>query len=303
MPASGIIHSKWVIFEIMKKFLFGLLLLFTTQIAVAKELEAYVMYNSEGKQVDFDKLIKAAEGKRYIFFGELHNNPISHWLQFEFTKRMYAMHKTRLVMGAEMFEADNQPIIDEYLNGTISSSNFQEEVKLWGNYDTDYKPLVEFAKQKKIRFIATNIPRRYATLTYKKGLDSLNNISDLAKTYMVPLDKFEFDSTVACYSKMITDFGDHGGVNIATAQAIKDATMSHFILKNTENRNVFLHYNGAYHSDDKEGIVHYLKQEVKEDKILTITTVLQASTDELLTEYKGKADFIICVPETMTTTH
>lgn len=286
----------------MKRILIVLALL-TTVFTQAKHLEAYAIFNAEGKKVDLDKVMKATDGKKFIFFGELHNNPISHWLQFEVTKRLYSVAKNRLVLGAEMFEADNQYIIDEYLADQISSKNFQSEVRLWPNYNTDYKPLMEFAKEKGLKFIATNIPRRYASMAYKQGLDSLQNLSDEAKKYIAPLETFKFDSTVACYSKMIYEFGDHGGVAIAGAQAIKDATMAHFILQNVNNRSVFLHYNGAYHSDNKEGIVYYLKKEVDESKVMTLTTVQQESTDKLLDEYKGQADFIICVPETMTTTH
>ena len=208
-----------------------------------------------------------------------------------------------MVLGAEMFEADNQFIIDEYLQGKITAKNFQKEVRLWPNYNTDYKPLMEFAKEHGLPFIATNIPRRYASLAYKQGVDSLMTLSDMAKSSIVPLETFEFDSTVACYAKMIYDFGDHGGVNIATAQALKDATMAHFILQNMNSRSVFMHYNGAYHSDNKQGIIYYLTKEVEVDKVMTITTVSQEKTDKLLDEYKGTADFIICVPETMTTTH
>src|SRR5690606_17076270 len=156
---------------------------------------------------------------------------------------------------------------------------------------------------KGLAFIATNVPRRYASMAYKQGIDSLKALSETARQFIVPLATFKFDSTVACYRKMIHEFGDHGGVSIAKAQAIKDATMAYFILKNCENRTVFLHFNGAYHSDNKEGIVYYLKKEIKEDKILTITTVSQEDTDKLNEQYKGSADFIICVPETMTTTH
>ncbi|MCB9224792.1 MAG: ChaN family lipoprotein [Crocinitomicaceae bacterium] len=268
----------------------------------AKELKAYVLYNSSGKTVDIDDLMKATNEKRFIFFGEYHNNPISHWLQFEVTKRLYTMAKSRLMLGAEMFESDNQYIIDEYLSGKISEKNFQAEVRLWPNYDTDYKPLMEFAKEKGLRFIATNIPRRYANMCYKQGLDSLKTLSPTALGFIAPLATFEFDSSVACYSKMINEMG-HGGYNMALAQAMKDATMAHFILSNVDNRNVFLHYNGAYHSDNKEGIVYYLKKQVDESKIMTITTVTQENTDKLAKENEGLADFIICVPETMTTTH
>jgi uncharacterized iron-regulated protein len=287
----------------MKRLILFALLAFIVQHSYAKDLKAYVLYNQKGKAVDIDDLMKASDGKRFIFFGEYHNNPISHWLQFELTKRLFSKNKRRLVLGAEMFEADNQYIIDEYLSGKISSKNFQSEVRLWPNYDTDYKPLMEFAKEKGIPFIATNIPRRYANMAYKQGYDSLKTLSETAMEYIVPLEKFEFDTSVACYSNIINGMGGHGSYTMALAQALKDATMAHFILRNVDNRSVFLHYNGAYHSDNYEGIVYYLKKEIEASKILTITTVTQENVDKLADENMGLADFTICVPETMTTTH
>lgn len=287
----------------MNKLLIIIALCIGTLTVQAKDLKAYQIFDKEGKQVDIDKIMKAAQEKKFIFFGELHDNPICHWLQLELTKRLYSLNKTRLVLGAEMFESDNQYILDEYLKGQISTKNFQDEVRLWANYNTDYKPLVEYAKEKGIPFIATNIPRRYASSVYKQGLDSLKNISDLAKSFIVPLENFDFDTSVNCYSKMITDFGDHGGVDIARAQAIKDATMAHFILANRDNRSVFVHFNGAYHSDNYEGIVYYLAKEIKMEKILTISSVSQESIEQLDDQNKGIADFIICTPESMTKTY
>lgn len=287
--------SKWAL-------VFALTLLFISP-SLAKDTKAFQVYTSGGKSVDFKKVIKASAEKKYVFFGEFHNNPISHWLQFELLREMHAYHRNKLVLGAEMFEADNQYILDEYLQGLISSKNFQNEVRLWPNYNTDYKPLVEYAKKNKLPFIATNIPRRYANMVYKKGLPSLDSLSDLAKSYIVPLDEFKFDSTVACYKELIASMGGHGGVEIAKAQAIKDATMAHFILKNTASRNVFLHFNGAYHSDNYQGIVYYLTQKIDSDKVLTITTVEQKRIDKLKEANKDLADYIICVPESMTKTH
>ena len=246
-------------------------------------------------------MVENLEGKEYVFFGEYHNNPISHWLQYELTKSCYDLKKNDLILGAEMFEADNQYIMDEYLNGLISEKSFMDEVRLWPNYNTDYKPLLEFAKVNKLFFIATNIPRRYASMVYKKGIESLNSLSDLAKTYIAPLNTFEFDTTVNCYKELLNS--DHGGYNMAIAQAIKDATMAYFIKKNMPPNGLFLHYNGAYHSDHYEGIIHYLKKDVSMEKIMTISTVTQADITTLSNEYVGIADFIICVPETMTTTH
>jgi hypothetical protein len=140
-------------------------------------------------------------------------------------------------------------------------------------------------------------------MVYKNGLKSLDELSDLAKSYIAPLDKFELDSTVACYKALMSAMDGHGGINMATAQAIKDATMAYFIQQNTTDKSVFLHYNGAYHSDNYEGIVYYLKKNVEASVILTISTVEQKDISKLASGNKGIADFIICVPESMTKTH
>jgi len=286
----------------MKKFLTFFLIFSMTFLAWSKnDQPAYVIYNSKGDEASFEKMLKMAREKSYIFFGEYHNNPIAHWLQFELTKSMFELKKNDLVLGAEMFESDNQYIIDEYLAGMISEKSFSEEVRLWPNYNTDYKPLLEFAKANKLPFIATNIPRRYASMVFKKGLESLNNLSDLAKSYIVPLTSFQFDSTVTCYKDLMQ--GDHGGFNMANAQAIKDATMAYFIEKNMTTDGTFLHFNGAYHSDNYQGIIHYLKKNVDLSEIMTISTVTQEDVSALHDDNKNIADFIICVPETMTTTH
>ena len=45
----------------------------------------------------------------------------------------------------------------------------------------------------------------------------------------------------------------HTTMHLAEAQAMKDATMAHFILKNWEPGKTFLHFNGSYHSDNFQG--------------------------------------------------
>ncbi len=97
--------------------------------------------------------------------------------------------------------------------------------------------------------------------------------------------------------------GGHGGDNLPKAQAIKDATMGHFILQNWSAGKVFMHYNGSGHSDKHDGIVWYLLQGNPDLKIVTITTKMQDDPSELLEESAGQADFTIVVPERMTRTY
>ena len=97
--------------------------------------------------------------------------------------------------------------------------------------------------------------------------------------------------------------GDHGSPDLVKAQAMKDATMAHFILDNYKSGQTFIHYNGAYHSDHYEGILWYLKKANSDLKFFTISTVSQDALDALEEENKRLADFIICVDSDMTNTY
>lgn len=261
----------------------------------------YVIYNAKGKKTSYKKMLKSADKNDIILFGEFHNNPISHWLQLELTKDLD--ENNDLILGAEMIEADNQDALNLYLKGEIDQKGLDTMARLWNNYDTDYAPLVDFAKANTLPFIATNIPRRYASMVFKKGgFPALDDLSDVEKSWIAPLP-IKFDATLPQYKKMLDMMGGHGGTDIVKAQAIKDATMAHFILENYKKESTFLHYNGAFHSDFYEGILWYLQQQNSDLNYMTITTVSQKDVSKLDKENIGRADFIICVDEDMTTTY
>ncbi len=267
------------------------------------EKPAYIIYDKEGKKVEYEKILKKAKKADVILFGELHDNPIAHWLELEFTKDLFQQSKGKVILGAEMFESDNQLLLNEYLSGAIRQKNFEDEVRLWPNYKTDYKPLLEFAKENNTGFVATNIPRRYASMVFHKGLNSLASLSDEAKRFLPPLP-IEVDLELPGYKALLDMSGDgHGGVNFPHAQAVKDATMGHFISKNLLKGGHFIHFNGAYHSDNFEGIAWYIQQEKPKTKIMAISVVTQEDISTISEENQGKADFIICVPESMTRTY
>lgn len=264
--------------------------------------ESHKLFDKEGRTTTYDQLLIAAENSEIILFGELHNNPICHWLQLELTKDLNEAKPGKLILGAEMFESDNQMLLDEFLAGLISEANFEKEAKLWPNYHTDYKPLVKLAKEKNIPFVASNIPRRYANMVYKKGFGALEELSAQAKDLIAPLP-VAYDSTLKGYRDMLAMGGKHGSKNLPKAQAIKDATMAYFIHKNLKSESTLIHYNGTYHSSNFEGINWYLRQLDPDLKILTIASVEQAKIDSLQNKNKGVADFILAIPSTMTKTY
>jgi len=276
--------------------------LLSIQWVVAQDKPAYQVFTKEGKLVDYGKMIKELGKSEVVLFGELHDNSIDHWLELQVTKDLYALNNN-LALGMEMFEADDQIVLNEYLNSTIEEKHLLVEAKVWDNYKNDYKPLIEFSKEKKLKAIATNIPRRYANLVFRKGVEALNSLPDEAKQWIAPLP-VEIDLTLPGYKNMVA-MAAHGqnmnGENMARSQAMKDATMAYFILKNRAG--VFIHFNGSYHSQNYEGISWYLKKAEPKLKIATIHTVEQESIEKLEADHISSADFIISIPKDMNKTY
>ncbi|MBO0341313.1 MAG: ChaN family lipoprotein [Bacteroidota bacterium] len=283
----------------MKKVLF-LLAFILNLLTLTAQKEPYVIYNAKGKKVSYKKMLKTLENKDMVLFGELHNNPIAHWLQYELTADLNA--KRPLILGAEMIETDNQDELNDYLSGKIDYKALDSTARLWKNHKTDYAPLVDFAKDSNLVFVASNVPRRYASMVYNGGFEALDSLPAQEKEWIAPLP-IAFDPELPGYQNILKMMGDHGSPTLVMAQAIKDATMAHFILQNYEEGSLFLHYNGAYHSNDYEGILWYLQLERPDLEYGTISTVTQENVHDLEEENRNVADFIICVDQNMTTTY
>ncbi|HYF71120.1 MAG TPA: ChaN family lipoprotein [Ohtaekwangia sp.] len=266
----------------------------------AQVKSAYTIFNHDGKRISYQKMIKALSETDVVFFGELHNNTLAHWLELQLLKDLYDSNGN-LTVGLEMFEADDQVVLDEYLQGIIEEKTFIKEAKVWDNYKTDYKPLIEFARKLKVPVIATNVPRRYANLVYRKGIQSLDSLSPAIKQWIAPLP-LVVDYSLSGYKSMLEGMGEHGGGsarNLVASQALKDATMASFIARHQTKGNLFYHVNGAYHSQDNQGILNYLRQLKPELKISTVHVTEQADIEKLEESTFNKADFIICIVNDM----
>lgn len=289
--------------------LLTLLLLIVTGTAAAqnKDKPAYRLFTKEGKSIGYSKMLKELEKADVVLFGEQHNDPIAHWLQLELAKDLHQAHPQNFAIGVEMFEADVQLVLNEYLANQTAEANFEQESRPWPNYKTDYRPVLRYAKEAGVPVIATNVPRRYAAMVSAGSLSTLEAVSADGKRFIAPLP-IQVDLNLPGYKNMLGMFGSntHGNTkseNIVQAQALKDATMAHFVLQQVKQGKRLLHLNGAYHSDNFEGIGWYLQQGQPQLRTRTITTVLQDDLEKLSAENKGKADYIIVVPTNMTRTY
>ncbi len=264
---------------------------------------AYRLFDKDGKETTYERMIDTAHEADVVFFGEIHNCTMSHWLELKVLESLQA-RDPQMAVGMEMLEADCQLIIDEYVHGVISSDRFEDECRLWPNYSTDYEPLVYFSRSKHLPLVATNVPRRYASVVKDKGLAYLDSLSQEAKQYLPPLPITYVDNEDAkvgfALMGMMGKAKDANPDFMSQAQAIKDATMAWHIAKAMKTSKHMVHFNGTFHSDGHNGIITYLNQYRPGTKVCLIRAVRQEDLSELEEDYKGLADFYICIPEDMT---
>jgi uncharacterized iron-regulated protein len=277
--------------------------------APAADRPAYRLFTATGKPADYDRMLTELAQADVVFFGEQHNDALGHWLELQVLRDLVKLKKPgQLALGLEMFERDVQPLVAQYAAGTLPDTAFERQARPWPNYATDYRPLLQFAREQKLSIIGTNAPRPYARQVARGSLATLEQLPPAEKALLAPLP-LRVDTEWPGYKKMAAMFGTdasaHGGgaQPIIQAQALKDATMAHFIQKSLAPGQTMLHVNGSYHSDNHDGIVGYLRQNAPALRVKTMSVVSQQSLKQLAKDNQKLADFVIVIPEDMSKTY
>lgn len=248
-----------------------------------------------------DSIISAAASADVIFLGEFHDDSVGHSLQFDIFAKIVEQQaaKRPVVLSLEMFERDVQVVLDEYLAGSITENHFLLSSRPWGNYKTDYRPLVELARERKLKVVAANAPRRYVNMVSRNGRISLNALSSAAKEWIAPLPYAEPSDAYEKKFKALmgpSPEAQMGLENILSSQSLWDATMAYWIA-DTLNRNknaLVVHLNGGFHTESRLGTVEHLMK-YRDGTKATVVTIRYE--DDFNTFDKAKhtdiGDFVI----------
>ena len=238
----------------------------------------YKIFDSKGNSATFEQIISSIKESDVVFLGEQHDDAIAHSLQVQIFKSGFDKYRNdrKIVLSLEMFERDVQVVLDEYLRDLITEKKFLDDSRPWGNYKTDYRPLVEFAKENKLEVIAANAPRRYVNMVSRSGKSSLEKLSSEAKKWLAPLP---FGEASEAYSKkfnaLMGKMADPAGAHnpMLASQSLWDATMAHSIAKSLkENKDkLIFHLNGSFHTENRLGTVEHLLKYRPQTKVLVIT--------------------------------
>lgn len=261
----------------------------------------YRIFDSSGKTANSSQIIEAIGKSDVVFLGENHDDAVAHFLQADFFQKIYQdfSGKKNIALSLEMFERDTQTILNEYLNDLITEKKFLDDSRPWNNYQTDYRPLIEFAKQNKLPVIAANAPRRYVNMVSRNGRETLEKLSPEAKQWLAPLP---YAQPSEQYSKKFTALmggmgGDNHGINkILDSQALWDATMAFSVsefLKKQKN-GLVVHLNGSFHTENRLGTAEQLLKLNPKLKILVVTMRYEDDFTKFdKTKHENLGDFVI----------
>lgn len=238
----------------------------------------YRIYDSKGDSASLAQIIAAAGKSDVVFLGENHDDAVAHFIQAEIFKRIRENFgdKRTVALSLEMFERDTQIVLDEYLSDLITEKKFLDDSRPWNNYKTDYRPLVEYARENHLPVVAANAPRRYVNMVSRGGRETLERLSPEAKRWFAPLP---YAQSSEQYAKKFTALmGGAGGDNhavskILDSQTLWDATMAYSIsefLKRQKNALV-VHLNGSFHTENRLGTVEQLLKLNPKAKIIVVT--------------------------------
>lgn len=224
-----------------------------------------VVFTKEGKEISIPDLAKELVKFDVVFVGELHGNQVSHALEIQLLEAMHKINP-KMIVSFEQWERDTQEYVDAYLAGKIEELEFKQFSRPWPNY-TDYRPMMEYAKANKLPVVASNIPRKYASLLRTDGQAGIDKLPAGEKEFIAKeRAKFSDDYKNKFVATMVG--AAKGGMPVTpaqhdaffAAQCIKDDTMAESIQAYIKKLpgNVVIHYNGDFHSRGHLGTVEAL---------------------------------------------
>jgi uncharacterized iron-regulated protein len=231
-----------------------------------------------------------------VVLGEMHRTVPVHRMHHELIAEMHKDRPNR-VIAMELFERDVQPVLLQYLPGMIDEARFLEEARPWPNYERDYRPVVEFAKENGLLVLAANAPRPLARRVAMKGIGSVEGEKDVARETTAPKDEY--------WDAFVEAMGENASSHVGSmdffyeAQCLKDDTMAETIVDEIKKhaaseRPLVVLICGRGHSDHRWGTVARICSRMPDlaVRVLSSETVEDLSAG-LYTAPKDVADYVV----------
>ncbi|MEX2272805.1 MAG: ChaN family lipoprotein [Vicinamibacterales bacterium] len=261
-----------------------------------------------GAWSDFEVMSADLARADVVFVGEQHGDPNTHALEHALLESV-GRRRSDVVLSLEMFERDTQASLDGYLAGTVDEAAFLERSRPWPTYQTDYRLLVELARERRWPVVASNVPRPLASGVAKSGLESLAALPPDQKAWIAADLQCPKDAYFDRFAKTMSGHpASEGPGAVATqtamvdryyyAQCLKDEVMGESIARAAKGPGegpLVVHYNGAFHSDFALGAAERARRRLPGSRVVVISILPVGSLDELEPDAaeRARADYLV----------
>jgi len=131
----------------------------------------------EGESVSLSQLIEDLHPARVLFVGESHDQFEHHQAQVKVLQELLREGR-EVVVGMEMFQRSQQPILDRWTQGSLTEEDFLKEVQwetTWGIDYSFYKGILDIAKEHHLKVLGLNIPKELSRKVAQAGIESLSS--------------------------------------------------------------------------------------------------------------------------------
>jgi uncharacterized iron-regulated protein len=269
------------------------------------------VFDSHAKRfTDFESMLADLMYADVVFVGEQHDDPGTHRLELAVLDGL-ARRRGNVILALEMFERDVQPALDAYLAGTTTEAEFLKTSRPWPRYQTDYRPLIEFAKARHWTVVASNVPRTLAADVSRSGLAALDQLPADQRGWAAHDLQCPFDDYFKRFAEAMNAHPMPGSEKQSVeekrqmterfyfAQCVKDETMGESVANAIRNasasRPLVVHVDGAFHSDYGMGTAARAERRLKGAAVKVVTMLPVADLDRLkpTKDDRKMADYLV----------
>lgn len=260
-----------------------------------------VLEGDDGEEIAFGALIARLAAADVVFIGETHVDEVTHRTEHALLEALARARDGRVVLAMEMFTRADQPALDRYLAGDIDEETFLSEARVWSNYRTGYRALIETARREGFPVIGSNLAPDARRKLAMGGADALSDLTDeerrgVARELLPNSPEYweRFDRTVRGHAgSMGTPDPD---ARLTSVQSLWDNTMGESCADALAAHpgHLVVHVNGGFHSWRGLGTAEQVAKRAPDAEIVTVQVVpvgdlaaIEAGEDD------ERADFIV----------
>ena len=128
---------------------------------------------ADGAELSLAKVVSDLFRARFVFVGELHDQPAHHAAQLRVLQAFHEADQP-VAVGLEMFRAESQPVLDRWSAGALALEEFLPVYyKNWSLPWEFYREIFLYAREHAIPLVGLNVPQATVQQVAREGFASL----------------------------------------------------------------------------------------------------------------------------------